>query len=154
MRLISGTVKATPTPWLHVLSNIEPPSIRREKITTREIKKIVANTKLPIHQDLNGINRLKSRKPIWMELSAQYDPASEWKQMWQRVKIKNWSLIEDPTRRVPGFELRRRQWTTLNRLRTGFGRCKEQLKKWGYSEDDGCECGQIQSMEHLIQSPM
>ena len=29
MRIISGTVKSTPLPWLLVLSNIAPPELRR-----------------------------------------------------------------------------------------------------------------------------
>jgi len=34
MRLISGTLRSTPLPWLPVLSNIEPPALRRKAATS------------------------------------------------------------------------------------------------------------------------
>ena len=33
MRLIFGTLRSTPLPWLPVLSNIEPPALRRKAAT-------------------------------------------------------------------------------------------------------------------------
>ena len=35
--LITGTVKPTPLPWLHVLANIEPPALRR-KVSTDKLQ--------------------------------------------------------------------------------------------------------------------
>jgi len=35
MRLISGTFRSTPLPWLPVLSNIEPPALRRKAATDK-----------------------------------------------------------------------------------------------------------------------
>lgn len=32
------------------------------------------------------------------------------------------NLIDNPTERVPDFDLLRREWIVLNRLRTGHGR--------------------------------
>jgi len=37
MRLISGTVGSTPLPWLPVLTNIEPPAVRRRAATDKLI---------------------------------------------------------------------------------------------------------------------
>ena len=36
MRLISGTLHSTPVPWLQLLSNIEPPALRRKADTGGE----------------------------------------------------------------------------------------------------------------------
>jgi len=41
MRLISGTIRSTPLPWLSVLSNIEPPALRRKAATDKLEEKIV-----------------------------------------------------------------------------------------------------------------
>jgi len=41
MRLISGTLSSTPLPWLPVLSNIEPPALRRKAATDKLVEKIV-----------------------------------------------------------------------------------------------------------------
>jgi len=44
-------------------------------------------------------------------------------------------------------------WRTLNRLHTGVGRLRENLKKWGISngkEDMNCVCGEAQTMSHLL----
>jgi len=41
MRLISGTLRSTTLPWLPVLSNIEPPVLRRKAATDKLVEKIV-----------------------------------------------------------------------------------------------------------------
>ena len=43
------------------------------------------------------------------------------------------------------------EWKCLNRLRTGVGRCKVNMVKWGYyAPPDVCACGDRQTMEHLL----
>jgi len=44
-------------------------------------------------------------------------------------------------------------WRSLNRLRIKVGRCKANLKKWGYLEDSSAqyECGEEQTMDHLLK---
>ena len=46
-------------------------------------------------------------------------------------------------------------WSSLNRLRTGTGRCKSLMHKWGFNEDGQttCECGDEQTMNHLLVCP-
>ena len=46
MRLISGTLRSTPLPWLPVLSNIEPPALRRKAATDKLVEKIVKHDSL------------------------------------------------------------------------------------------------------------
>ena len=71
MRLISGTLRSTPLPWLPVLSNIEPPALRRKAATDELVKKIVKHDTWPIQPDiLNPPSlRLTSRKPLWLDLN-------------------------------------------------------------------------------------
>uniref|UniRef100_A0A8D8TXB0 RNA-directed DNA polymerase from mobile element jockey n=1 Tax=Cacopsylla melanoneura TaxID=428564 RepID=A0A8D8TXB0_9HEMI len=52
MRMISGLIRPTPTPWLPILSHIPPPDLRRQEALQREFKKISSNLNLPIHQDI------------------------------------------------------------------------------------------------------
>ena len=43
-------------------------------------------------------------------------------------------------------------WRALNRLRTGVGRAKTVMRRWGYLEDDqsvDCDCGEPHTMAHL-----
>ena len=44
---------------------------------------------------------------------------------WFNDKILNYELNDDPTVSVGGFDLERREWSLLNKLRTGFGCCNE-----------------------------
>ena len=44
-------------------------------------------------------------------------------------------------------------WRALNRLRTGVGRAKTVMRKWGYLDDAqsvDCDCGEPQTMAHLL----
>ena len=52
MRLISGTLRSTPPPWLPVLSNIEPPALRRKAATDKLVEKIVKHDSWPIQPDI------------------------------------------------------------------------------------------------------
>ena len=52
---------------------------------------------------------------------------------------------------IGGDNLPRRQWTTLNRLRTGVGRFKTSMKKWGLADSAACERGDPeQTADHII----
>jgi len=52
MRLISDTLRSTPLPWLPVLSNIEPPALRRKAATDKLVVKIVKHDSWPIQPDI------------------------------------------------------------------------------------------------------
>ena len=64
MRLISGTIRSTPSHWLPVLSHFPPPSIPRSIALVREYNKVLQNPQLLINADIEDIgrNRLRSRK--------------------------------------------------------------------------------------------
>ena len=52
LRLISGTLRCTPLRWLPVLSNIEPPALRRNAATDKLVEKIVKHDSWPIHPNI------------------------------------------------------------------------------------------------------
>ena len=156
MRIISGTLKSTPTPWLPVLSNIPPSTIRRKAALKREWDKYkLLPNNYPISIDLENPpqHRLKSRKPIWRGrfLVEHLSINDLWKQEWSSVDISNKELIEDPTTAVPGFDLPRAIWSKLNRIRTRHGRCNSMLYRWGAIPSPDCSCGNgTETMEHIV----
>ena len=156
MRLVSGTIKSTPVEWLPVLSNITPPDLRRREATMREWSKCYTNTKLPLHQDIQSdpTLRLKSRKPSWILggrlVGEGFSAAQAWQDEWNSQNPDHRKLVQDPTMRQPGFDLPRKLWASLNRIRTGHGRCGHLLHKWGKREHPQCECGQIETVDHIV----
>ena len=50
--------------------------------------------------------------------------------------------VSDPGEGVKREALSRKHWTTLNRLRTGVGRYRSSMKKWGLADSAACECGE------------
>ena len=158
MRIITGTISSTPTVWLPVLSNIVPANIRRNYVTKKAWDKYHNSPdQFPIMQDLNNLemNRLKSRKPLWLEsfLDSPFKPKDDWRLFWQNNKntLFNQNLIVDPTEKVKGFDLPRRVWSTINRLRTGHGRCNYMLHKWNPLINPSCICGcPAETITHIV----
>ena len=65
---------------------------------------------------------------------------------------KHVTLVVDPTIRLPAFDLHRRQWSLLNRFRTGQGHCNACHKQWGFNYNELCDCGETQTMSHIVNS--
>ncbi|KAG4065990.1 hypothetical protein HA402_001237 [Bradysia odoriphaga] len=123
LRAISGSVNSTPLEWLPVLANIAPPDLRRQQALLKEYRKI---------QQIN------------------FNVLDRWHDDWQRSNRDPQNLIENPSNRVPGFNLPRKEWVTLNRFRTGHGRCAYFMYKWGLADNPGCDCGEPnQTMRHI-----
>jgi len=49
-------------------------------------------------------------------------------------------------------DLPRQSWTLLNRFQTDQGPCRANLHKWGLAASELCDCGQRQTMGHLVDS--
>ncbi|KAJ8339383.1 hypothetical protein SKAU_G00361690 [Synaphobranchus kaupii] len=155
MRIITGTIRSTPLPWLPVLSNITPPHIRRVALTQKMLQKVRDSPQLPIHADIfkPPTARLPSRRPIWKETPPDdFTTQSAWEKEWEAKDVPNKHLVSDTTQQVPGTNLPRRQWTTLNRFRTGHGPCLASLHRWGSSPSPLCARGEEQTMEHIIEA--
>lgn len=56
-------------------------------------------------------------------ISSSYDRAEEWRKEWASFSAPNRKIIPDPNQGVPGMNLSRSTWSTLNKLRTDHGRC-------------------------------
>ena len=72
MRLISGTVRSTPLPWLPVLTNIEPPALRRRAPTDKLITQAECQRDWRLYDDVFYPPPLclESRKPLWRDLQS------------------------------------------------------------------------------------
>ena len=71
---------------------------------------------------------------------------------WQLATVVNSTLVVDPTIWLPGFDLHRRQLSLLNGFRTGQAHCSACHKKWGFSDNELCDSGEIQTMSHIVNS--
>ncbi|KAG5866985.1 hypothetical protein JTB14_018302 [Gonioctena quinquepunctata] len=103
MRIITGTVEPTPTVWLPILANIAPPQLQRTAAADKEWKKLSNPlNNLPIQRGLNPPppDRLKSRRPIWMdkEIEGMYNIHSKWNEaIAANQEVRNLESITDPT---------------------------------------------------------
>lgn len=160
MRLITGTLKPTPLPWLHVTSNIAPPELRRQEATVKEWRKIQLHDSpqnLPIQDILSNIpnTRLKSRNPIWenenVKTQDRFNISEKWMHSW-RSAASNHDTIIDPVKPLSGFNLPRKEWSKLNRIRTGCTKCRHMLYKWGLADSPSCDCGAPdQTIKHVME---
>lgn len=64
LRIVSGTLKATPLSWLYVLCNIPPPELTRKKVYKNIIESSIINGNSLLYKILEEpvVQRLKSRK--------------------------------------------------------------------------------------------
>jgi len=63
-----------------------------------------------------------------------------------------WSTVILYASQQPGFDMPRHSWTLLNRFRTGQGPCLANMHKWGLASSPLCDCGEQQTMEHIVDS--
>jgi len=70
--------------------------------------------------------------------------------MWKGWRAPRDSVLSSPTN-SPGMTLPRRAWVRLNRLRTGVGRFRSCLYKWGMASSAAFECGaEEQTVDHVV----
>lgn len=153
MQIITGTIRTTEVQWLPVLANIAPPDLRRLIDAERIVDKIKRNPKLPLYEDIisHPHKRLKSRHPIWDLILPVEALSITWKTRWKNSGERGVTLIENPETRIPGFDLPRKLWSTLNRIRTEQGRSKSLLHTWGMEQSPFCPCGIEQTIKHIVE---
>ncbi|XP_030760805.1 uncharacterized protein LOC115885916 [Sitophilus oryzae] len=123
MRIISGTIRPTPTIWLPTLSNIAPSNLRRAHALVREFNKIMNNPQLQVHDDVPHIqgNRLRSRHPplkTAYELHQNdFDINERWREKWENEAAPMYHGLPYVINEPAGFDLPSGTWTTLNRTR-------------------------------------
>ena len=159
-RAITGCLKATNIDSLYVLSGIAPPGIRRSVASSSERLRQSQDSRHPCYDVQPSQKRLKSRKSFLHTVQPLSDsPQMVRCRLWEERRSINHhhDKLSLPTKEQlpPGHKQDRLTWKSLNRLRTGMGRCKVNMRKWGYTENDNvnCDCGTPQTMQHLPQCP-
>ena len=89
MRTVSGALRPTNINWLPVLSNIEPPQIRRDRATLQQYKKAQQLTDCVLINEIlreRPKSRLRSRRPFVTEsarlASLNQTEQQTWEQSW------------------------------------------------------------------------
>src|SRR5271163_220326 len=96
--------------------------------------------------------RLKSRKSFLRSTTAlERSPALERMDRWRQkcegvIKEVRPGLAETLP---PGEQCNYGVWRALNRLRSGVGRCGEDIVRWGFGGYDKCGCGVLQTRDHF-----
>ena len=160
-RTITGCLKPTNTSNLHLLAGIARPEIRRETASIAERLRQSTDPRHPLFGSEPAPTRLKSRRSFLSHVQPLVQPKVEinMEQWIDRLKSNPPSVdmgIQPSESFPPGSNAPWPTWKTLNRLRSGVGRTRENLIKRGYhTGDPSCICGtETQIMEHLLQCPL
>lgn len=149
VRIVSGCLKPTPIEKLYPIVGIAPPKIRREVAAEKEKTKQVEDERHPLHGHTpHHPPRLKSRKSFLRTAKVlTKTPEERIQELWRQSTSRNIPGKEEISK---GSHLSYTTWRALNRLRVGVSRCKKTLVKWGYTNDETCDCGEIQDEAHLL----
>ena len=74
----------------------------------------------------------------------------QWNAEWADNPTRLRTSIPDTGTHHPGMTLPRKAWVRLNRLRTGVGRFRSCLYKWGMASSAACEYGAEQTVDHVV----
>ena len=131
------------------MAGIAPPHTRRTVACRMERTR---QTPDQLFHHRPAASRLKSRKSSMRTVTPLDSSASSgrlrlWKDSLRQRGIGGGQSLP------AGFGEDRLCWRALNRLRTGMGRAKTVMRRWGYLDDAqsvDCDCGEPQTMAHLL----
>ena len=148
-RIISGCLKPTNLDSVHLMAGIAPPHIRRTVACRMERTRQTTDARHQLFHHQPAASRLKSRKSFMRTVTPLDSSASS-----SRLRLWKYSLTVVPASIKMGLEVAESLpagseeewlcWRALNRLRTGEGRAKTVMRKWGYRDDAqsvDCDCG-------------
>lgn len=160
-RSITGCLKPTNINNLHLLAGIAPADVRREVASRVEMTKATSDERHLLYGRVPPAQRLKSRRSFLSHVQPLIASREE-----TRLQLWTKRLEDDPPPTdmgippsealPPGSEAPWVQWKTLNRLRTGTGRSKAAMARWGYETGQTtCECGEEDhTMQHCLVCPL
>ena len=149
-RAITGCLQPTNVENLYLLAGIAPPAQRERE------KQVNDN----IHPHGHNLPR-KRLKSSFMHTTDELmqSPSTRRLEQWsQHLRSVPHMLPQTPSECLAsGASGTWTEWRCLNRLRTKMGRCKHNLRKWKYTDEDDttCACKEAdQTMEHLLECPL
>ena len=151
-RIITGCLKPTPVDKVRVLSGIAPPSIRRQVAAETEKSRQENDPRHLLFNYTHPPRRLKSRKSFMaitpaITSSPESERLSRWRTYVMQSPAEGWIMPAEAL--PPGADNGYVIWKTMNRLRTGVGRTKDNLVKWKLASESKCSCGEEQNIDHL-----
>ena len=140
---ITGCLQPTNVENLYLLAGIAPPAVRKSVTAQRVREKQVNDNRHPLHNLPR--KRFKSRNSFMHATDELIQSPSthrleQWSQHLQSVPHR---LPQTPSECLAsGASGTSTEWTCLNRLRTKMGRCKHNLRKCKYTDEDDtmCDC--------------
>ena len=149
-----------------VLAGIQPAELRRRGATLSLACRAQDPNHL-LHEKLSfpvGTQRLKSRRPFVpaaqellqssrdCNIRAAHWADHAWSNEWSKKNTRLHAFVPTTSTEPSGVTLRRNAWVKLNRLRTGVGRFRSDMHKWGLASSAACECGAAeQTADHVIR---
>ena len=148
-RLITGCLRPTTTDSTYILAGIAPPDVRRHVTSMRERQRQVEDERHPLFNQVPATNRLRSRRSFLnsvnpLSSSSKGTRISKWEERLSSLPPEKAMALKPKEELPPGSDTKWTVWKCPNRLRTGVGRSKETLNRWGYldnSQDLKCKCG-------------
>ena len=159
-RMITGCLKPTNTNSLPVLAGIAPSDIRRAVASRTERTRQTMDERHPLNGHLGVVPRLKSRRSFIkstepINMTAKATRLELCRERLEPLDASVHLNISADEHLPAGAENPLTTWKALNRLRTQVGRSRVNMLKWGFSnEQDTCDCGIRQPMQHLLVCPM
>ena len=159
-RMITGCLKPTNTNSLPVLVGIAPSHIRRAVASRTERTRQATDERHPLDGHLGVVPRLKSRKSFMtctkpINTTVKAARLELWRERLEPLDARVHLNISADEHLPAGAENHWTTWKALNRLRTQVGRSRVNMLKWGFSnEQETCDCGIRQTMQHPLVCPM
>ena len=168
LRIVTGSLRPTPTDHLPILSGIQPAELCRMGATLFLAYRGSLDPDHILHGLLSGSSdtgqmRLRSRRPFVLGVRNLLDNlarlgirASEWTNLkWKTEYCEGASrlcaFVPRTSARPVGMGLHRAAWVKLNRLWTGVGRFHSSMHKWGLASSPNCKCGASeQTADHVL----
>ena len=167
LRTVSGSLRATPVNHLPILSGIAPAALCREAEVLALTCKVECDADHLLHKTVCEPPQHARLKFCHAFIRHAHQllrdlPPDTSKQTWIRHRwYEEWRGVVNHSRlhkfiklpnEILGTELLRRQWTTLNRLRSGVSRFASSMKECRLKDSAECECGHPeQTVHHIIE---
>ena len=143
-----------------LLAGIAPSDIRRAVASRTERPRQTTDERHPLNGHLGVVARLKSRKSFIkstkpINMTAKATRLQLWRERLETLDASVHLNISADEHLPAGADIPWTTWKALNRLRTQVGRSRVNMLKWGFSnEQEICDCGIRQTMQHLLVCPM
>lgn len=114
------------------------------------------NSAHPLHGYIPPQQRLSSRKNF-LRTSEKFtvSPEKARLELWKKMTAHLHGWMPEAEELPPGHNENWLVWKALNRLLSGVGRSRDNLKRWGFkTEDTSRDCGVQQTTSHMLQCPL